>query len=460
MADDVAEEGSALASWPARRRPGRRSRAPRRAIIPPLIAVAVLALAHMLFGSAQPVAALFVSAALLAAALISLLVAGPRYVTLGMALGAGALWTFGVLGWAGPLERATPHLAALFGAGAAWTAAYVCARQRKALDVAWAGLVWTSFVYCAWMFFRHIAAGFDGVADAATFEGVFASAAEASVLFGLLALLGSSRVSHVLKQIDAEAVSRSEGVEKLMRDGLGGFLLLGFSVTCLILAGSRVGMLITGGVILLHMWWDSRTLVRNADRGHVRKLIGRVTPLIAFGMIAAGLWFAFVEPETAGLGRPGAALWPALQRLEVYWSIFLQHPVFGVGLGGLEPAAAGAATLDNARVVLAPGGAQNVALTWLVEIGLAGASTLALFIVAMVVQLFRGLGSRHAPRTFLRLALAASLLMLLHGASDSSLSLPSLAWLYAFLMGAGCGVASWKRGSSADGAQKNPGKRS
>jgi hypothetical protein len=55
-----------------------------------------------------------------------------------------------------------------------------------------------------------------------------------------------------------------------------------------------------------------------------------------------------------------------------------------------------------------------------------------------------------APRTFLRLALIASLLFLLHGAMDSSLDLPSLIWLYALLLGAACGVAAYRRSSSEE----------
>jgi hypothetical protein len=458
MADELpAEDGVATASWPSRKPRGRSSRVSRRTMLPPLTAIGVLMLAHFLFGAAQPMSALFVSGCMIVAALASVMLAGPRYVTFGMVIGAAVVWLFGLAGWAGPLDVAMPHLAVLFAAGAAWTAAYVCARQRSALDIMWAGLVWTSFVYCAWMFFRHIAAGFAGAGDAATFEGVFSSAAEASVLFGMLALMGSARVSHVLKQIDAEASSRSEGVEKLMRDGLGGLLLLGFAVTCLVLTGSRVGFMITGGVIVLHAWWDTRTLVRHTERGLVRRVIGRVTPFLAIGVVAWGIWLAYAEDESVADGLAGAVPFTSFQRLQTYWFAFQQHPVFGIGLGNLEIVRDRVTTLANARALLAPGDAQNVALSWLVEAGVAGTAALTLLLGAMHVQLARGLGSRHAPRTFLRLALAASLLLLIHGLTDSSLNLPSLVLLYAFLLGAGCGVASWRRPSSSGASQEDAG---
>jgi hypothetical protein len=330
----------------------------------------------------------------------------------------------------------------------------VCARPRAALDIMWAGLVWTSFVYCAWMFFHNVAAGFAGAGDGATFENVFSSATEASVLFGMLALIGSARVSHVLKQIDAEAASRSEGVEKLMRDGLGGLLLLGFAVTCLLLTGSRVGFMITGGVVVLHAWWDTRTLVRHTDRGLLRRLIGRFTPLLAIGVVAWGVWIAYAEDESVAQGLAGSASFTSLQRVEAYWQAFQQQPVFGVGLGNLEQVRDRITSLMNARALLAPGDAQNVLLSWLVEAGVAGTLTLALLLGAMHMRLARGLGSRHAPRTFLRLALAASLLLFVHGFTDSSLGLPSLVLLYAFLLGAGCGVASWRQSSPVAGSRE------
>jgi hypothetical protein len=63
-------------------------------------------------------------------------------------------------------------------------------------------------------------------------------------------------------------------------------------------------------------------------------------------------------------------------------------------------------------------------------------------------RIIAALRSHRTPRTFLRLAAIASLLMLLHGVTDSSLDLPSAVWLYAFLLGAACGVATGSRPAS------------
>jgi hypothetical protein len=94
--------------------------------------------------------------------------------------------------------------------------------------------------------------------------------------------------------------------------------------------------------------------------------------------------------------------------------------------------------------MLAPGGAQNVALHWLVEVGAVGLAAVLIILAAMHVRIVTAMTHRGAVRTFLRLAIAASLLLLLHGVTDNSLDLPGVTWLYALLLGAACGVATMK----------------
>jgi O-antigen ligase len=81
---------------------------------------------------------------------------------------------------------------------------------------------------------------------------------------------------------------------------------------------------------------------------------------------------------------------------------------------------------------------------WLVEAGILGLGMILLFIGAMHVGIVCSLVHRNAPRSFPRLAIAAGVFLLLHGVSDFSLDLPSVAWLYALLLGVACGVATTK----------------
>lgn len=426
----------------------RRRHVSLQACLPPLLAIAFLALAHFLFGASSPVSALFVSACLIGAALLTVLLAGPRHVTFGMLIGAGAIWAFAVTGAAGRLDRALPTLAVLFAAGAVWTVGYVCARRRGVLDIAWAGLVWSSLVYCVWTFFRHIADALASAQGIAAPGPDFETAPTAALLFGLFALIAAARVLHVVKQMDAQSLSRAMMIDRLFRDGLGGLLLLGFSATCLILTGSRVGMLFAAAVLLFQAWWDTRAITGRDHRSRWVRVLAQATPLAAAAIAAWGVGLAYMRDETVIGAVASQDILPRLQRLQVYFAAWLEQPFLGHGLGSIAQVRDHAMTLANAEALGAPGGAQNVVLHVLVEAGAAGLVVLALALGAVHAGLLRAIGAVKAPRTFLRLAFAASLLMVLHGVADSSLDLPSAIWLYAFLLGAACGVAVFRRPST------------
>jgi hypothetical protein len=427
-----------LAKLPKRSRSSSSRRTRRRDYVPGIAAAACLLLSFFLYGAAQSTSTLIVSGCIIVCALVSVGIAGPHRVTVGMAAGALVIWLFTATGWAGRLERAAPELAALFAAGAMWTIGYVCARQRGALDIAWTSLIWASLTYCIWVFFSDLPHGPNSLnagADAPL------SPTNASLLFGLLALLGSSRILHVVKQMDAEALSRSEMIDRLLRDGLGGLLLTGFALTCLILSGSIVGMLLSASVMLAHAWWDTRAIVNRDHRSTWVRWLGRFSPFIALALAGWGVAASALNVETvAAVAASGET--PRFARLTAYLHAIPSHLWFGHGLGSIELVGAKETTLTNALAMQAPGDAQNMFVHWLVEAGLLGSLALTLVVGAMHILIIRGFSAHTAPRTFLRLAIAMGVFMLLHGIADSSLDLPSAVWLYALVLGAACGVAT------------------
>jgi O-antigen ligase len=442
LSDDFSRRG--------RRRSVHGRRVSRRAYLPPLAAIGVLLMSHFLFGAASPVSALFVSACLIAVSLLAVLFAGPRYVTFGMIIGAGVVWAFAVTGAAGHLDRAAPMLSVMFAAGAIWAVGYVCARQRGALDIVWAGLIWSSLIYCIWTFFLHIGDALAAAQGATSPSPQFDTPVSAAILFSLFALIASARILHVVKMMDAQALSNSAMIDRLFRDSLGGLLLFGFSLTCLALTGSRVGMLLMTSLLLIQIWWDTRAITQRDHRSVFVRTMAGLAPFVALGFAVWAVALAFLRDETIVRTAAHPEILPRLQRLQVYFSAWLEQPFFGHGLGSIDLVRDRLTTLANADALTAPGGAQNVALHWLVETGVVGTLVLALVIGAVHVGILRAFRTVKAPRTFLRLALIASLLFLLHGAMDSSLDLPSLIWLYALLLGAACGVAAYRRSSSEE----------
>ncbi len=413
-----------------------------RDLLPPLAAVAVLTLAHVAYGAVQPIAALPLSGLLVVVAIVAILAAGPHHITIGMIAGAGAIIAFAVTGLAGPLHQSAPHLAVLFAAGAIWCIGYIASRHRRALDVAWAALMWGAIGYCGWMFILHVSGAPSGEN---AILGAFATPANASVLFGLFAIVGMSNILHIIKQMDAEALARSRMVEQLLRQGLAGILLVVFSLTCLSIAGSRPGIIITLGVLIALMWWDTLSISTREHRGIPMRLAALLAPFVAIGLAGWGVSLGWISDETVAPGVGGSDVMPNIQRIQAYMGAWMESPVFGHGLGSIGLEGDKVMTLVNAKAMRVPGDAHNVFVTWLVEAGIVGLALLVLALGAMYTRIFAALRSRQTPRTFLRLAVMAGVLMLLHGVTDSSLDLPSAVWLYALLLGAACGVATGRR---------------
>ena len=410
-----------------------------RDILPAIAAVIVLTLAHLAYGAVQPIAALALSAGLTAIAVVMILAAGPKHVTAGMLIGAMLIALAALTGLAGPLQQAGPSLAVLFAAGALWSVGYIAARHRSALDAIWTVLIWGSIAYCTWMFASDVATS---SAQGLALVDAFETPANASILFGLMAVIGLARVLHVTKQMYSEGLPGSHMVDRLLREGLGGLLLMALSLTCLAIAGSVPGLILTAAVLTGHLWWDLLAIFTRNGAGLLARLAAFVLPLVALGLAAWGVGFGWVYDETVAPGIGQAETFPNLQRIEAYMIAWTESPALGHGLGSIDAITAQQQTLVNAKATLAPGQAHNVFVTWLVETGLAGLALLVLAVGAMHARIIGALGSHRVTRTFLRLAIAASALMLLHGVTDSSLDLPSAVWTYALILGAACGVAS------------------
>lgn len=417
---------------------GRRTR--RRDYVLPLGAIATLFLGLALFGAEQKMAALVVSAMMCVSAIGALAIAGPRAAPWQAGAVLLLIWAYGASTLAGGLIEAIPQLVVLSAAVAAWTVGHLSGRTRASIDAAWAGLVWTGLAYCMWAFVGHVAQVMNS-ADAVSIAAGFSSPVAAALVFGALVLLGCARVTHVIKRIDAEGLARSEVLDRLLRDGLGGLLLAGFAATCLFLSGSTVGILLCGGVLVGHVWWDTRSILTRDHRSLWLRIAEKAAPVLSLLMIAGGVTLGWTHDETVQGAAAGLGDAPRLQRVFAYIDAWRQAPLLGHGLGSIEAVRDRSMTLANAIAMQAPGDAQNVAIRWLVETGAAGVLLGVVLLVAPAYVVIRSVGSRRTPRTFARLTVALALFLLAHGATDSSLDLPALFLLLAFVTGLSTGIA-------------------
>lgn len=410
----------------------RRIKLRRRDAIAPVLAIACLLVSQMLYGAAEPKSALLVSAALILVAVVSVALAGPRLVTPAILVGAIAMIAYGATGLAGPLHRAMPDLASLFAAGSIWTVGYVAAQRGNDVRIILGGLVWASLAYAIWYFFSRVAGG------APPPELEIAAASEDAILFGIFALVGSCRFFHVIKQLEAESLSRSEMIDRLLRDALGGLLLLGFSITCLLMMAPRASVMFIGAALLLHAWWDTRAIASHSRPGGLTRLMSSFAPLAALALAIGGAALSIMESTSAARAVSMDRML-YLDRLYAYGGAWLNAPVMGNGLGSVESVGDRIMSIWNADALMAPGGARNALLHMLVESGVFGVVVLGFLLTAMHVNILAGMADRKSPRTVARLALAVGVLLLLNGAFVSSLDTPGIIWLYALLLGAAYG---------------------
>ncbi len=122
-----------------------------------------------------------------------------------------------------------------------------------------------------------------------------------------------------------------------------------------------------------------------------------------------------------------------------YGSAFLQSPLYGFGLGSAPVLAKMAVTPDTYDAMWNIRAVHNVYLQWLVEGGIIGAvlmfATLACLLAVAVKGATRGAFQSLAP------FLAVDLVFLLQGLVDYPLQIPSVAMMWALLLGLQTGIA-------------------
>jgi O-antigen ligase len=424
----------------SRSRGDSRSRTRRRDFILPLGAVLTLFVALILYGAEQKMASLVIAAAMSVSAAVALATSGPRSVPWPAAAALLMIWIYGFSTLAGDLGRAIPSLAILSAAVAAWSVGHVAARTRVSMDTAWAGLVWVGLAYSMWTFVSYIALIMNS-AGAISIAAGFSSPVSAAIVFGALTLVGCARVTHIIKRIDAEGLARSEVLDRVLRDGLGGLLLTGFSATCLVLSNSAAGLLMCAGASVALLWWDTRSILTRDHRSLWVRVLERAAPLIAILLIGGGIMLGWMADETVSSAAAGLGDDPRLQRVAAYLAAWRESPFFGHGFGSVEAVRDRSMTLANAIALQAPGDTQNVVLRWLVETGATGLALGVALIATPAIFVIRSLGNRKAPRTFARLSVVLGVFLLAHGATDSSLDLPAIFLLLAFVTGLSTGIA-------------------
>ena len=290
--------------------------------------------------------------------------------------------------------------------------------------------------FAVWAFLQHLVdpAVLFGVvpmpASEVRLTAAFLSANTAGTWFGVAVLLTACALVDRLRDRSGPG-----SLGRALQRGAGVLVALAFCSACLILTASRGALAATALALVVFFGWEAAArrwrLIGPAGLG----MLGLVLGLAALLMIGGTPFFErllHVGQDVAG----------RRQISEAHWHAFLASPWMGYGLGSFDAIDKLITTGPNYAVLWIIHAAHNVYLQWLEEAGLLGAVPMFFCIAWLVAVMARGSVRRTRLTTWLRGLVAASLVILIHGATDYALQVPSMATFWAFLLGVGAAVAT------------------
>lgn len=274
-------------------------------------------------------------------------------------------------------------------------------------------------------------------------SGSFQSANTAGTLFGMGFILAVCLVFEESRRAGSE---RGALVAKITFPVIAGALL----ATCLVLTVSRGAATATlAGCALLLIW---EMFARDWHGIQKRNL--------TFGLAVAGglLVLAWSGGLLAERYADSIKDWIDQRQIiySVHWDAFLSSPWFGYGLGTFDQVNKLLQTAINYPTLWNIRAAHNVYLQWLEGGGVVGAAAMFACIGWIIANTAWGTRSRRRMTTWLRGAVALSLVVLIHGWSDFSLEVPAIAMLWSLLLGSGYGISTSSRASQGTNYSQSP----
>lgn len=462
MADVASRGGGASPTSRSGRRTARRKL--RKSEVGFAVALPALVFAcHMSFGAAR-IAVSLIYVAVFAALLIAILATSwarkdLRLAPLALpaalfsAVIAAALWALTPLTPEGPnplwayaprafgsvvdVSNLTIELIKLGGLACVFVAAYLIGADSQRARLAFQALVVLSILYGLWAALAHIVEpryvlGVGKRYAANRLTGSFLSPNTAATLLGASLVL-------VLAQLLARwrAAGRAPAEILLRRIGFLGAGTVAI-VTALLLTQSRAGIAAT--VVGLAV-----ALALHAFQGRWSWRWGGGLLLLA---VVIGLGPLVVRAGQGAYARLENLSQDAAGRQAIFaahWDAYQTAPWFGYGLGSFDRINQMIMTPSNYGLLFDVHALHNVYIQWLEEAGAVGAGSMFLTIAAILVLIGRGAVAREDQSVIARGALAASVVILVHGLSDFALQVPSMPIYWACLLGLAFGRVRGRR---------------
>lgn len=342
------------------------------------------------------------------------------------------------LGFFGEWPQARFEITTLAAAGAIAGAGYVIAANASTLKLAWTMLNWTLLLFTVYSLYQHMNTGF---ATGDRLSAGFGSPNTAATLFGLAILLAISKILLRLQDPKMGRMMRGDRFAYLAQMEYASIALLLLAGVSLILTVSRAGILVSLLCFIALSGFELRRVSRRGRASFVRSPYFRIpAAFVAFCVIALAMT-GEINPQTS------EALFENMEGrfylFDHYLTLWSERPIFGYGLGSFNALNDSTTTLDNASSLVPMGAAHNVVVQWLIQQGLAGLFVMGTVILGIHTQIVKALIQPSSlPRHFLRLSIAATILVFAHGMVDYALEIPSVMWTYAYILGLAAGFAT------------------
>lgn len=371
---------------------------------------------------------------------------GLSNVTTSMVLIAAIFIAWYAAGLFGPWPIAKHEVQALAAAGAIAGIGYTIAKQQKIFRLAWISLNWSLLLFSLLAIFAFLSDGGGVVSnDQGRFDGrlsgSFGSPNTAATLLGLAVLLAASHILLRLSDSKFARLSRTDRIYYFAQSEYASFGLLIIAGMSLLLTMSRAGIFVSLACLAALAVLELLRVSRNGSFNFVRRKRFQIPIGVAL-TVALGLAFTGeINPYNSE---------PLLQNsssrmvmYETYLTIWLEQPWFGHGVGSFHALNDSHTNLDNAAHLVTIGAAHNVALQWLIQQGIIGLTIMTLILGLILYPIVNALRrTASVPRHFLRMSLAATVLVFAHGMVDYALEIPSVMWTYAYIIGLASGFAT------------------
>ena len=430
--------------------------------LPGLVALIPVALlgAHYARGAEgdAPYAALLYALLLLAIGIASLAISKFRAATPGLVLVALIFSVWVWFGFAGNWSRAEIEVITLMAAGGAFLAGRAAGQTSEALIFVWRALVWTLLLFSIVALISHV---FLYTSDpliispehTSRLRAGFVSPNTAATLFGVAALIGVGLVVHSVNHAGPNVHTRHDLIDHIFKRAFPGFSLFIVASSCLWLTSSRAGL----AAYLLALVILVAAEYRSYRRGQ-RKKVQSFKRTRQIALVCASLFVVvalFSEVLSTRVGNAASDVQSRFDMYVIYWNVWLEKPWFGHGLGSFNRVNDYLMTLDNVGTTGLMGAAHNVILQWLIQQGIIGTVLICSLIVSIHVPLVQVVGAKtRYSKTFIRMSLCASGLVILHGMVDYALEIPSIMWTYTFLLGLAHGRATFLQQTRNDRLDK------